>query len=106
MAYPRLTLLNSSAPRRDAGLVQRRASNGALKMQRFFTTEKMEFDLNHWLTKAEKDQLEAHYQANKDASFDFFWPTDGVTRTCVYTSPPLYTDGAGRFYAAVKLAEV
>lgn len=107
-AYPTLTLLNSSTPRRDAGLQPRRASNGRLRMRRLYTTEKMEFDLTHWLTTAERDQLEAHYQANKDGSFAFTWSLDGVTRTCMYGSAPLYTEGPGtfRWLAAVKLMEV
>lgn len=107
-AYPTLTLLNSSTPRRDAGLQPRRASNGRLRMRRLYTTEKMEFDLTHWLTSAERDQLEAHYQANKDASFAFTWPTDGVMRTCMYGSAPLVTEGGGatKWLVSVKLMEV
>lgn len=107
-AYPTLMLINSSAARREAGIVADRASNGRLRARRRYTTEKWEFDLTHWLTQAEKDLHEAHYQANKTGSFEFTWPDDGITRTCSYVSAPLPTTAQqpGHYVVSVKLMEV
>ncbi len=61
-----------------------------------------------WMTTAEKVTHEAHYQANKDGSFDFTWPEDGVVRTCGYATCPLPVrdEVAGMWLVTVKLAEV
>lgn len=107
-AYPSVMLVSDSTPRRDAGIVASRATNGKLRARRLFTAEKMEFDLVHWATAAEKDALEAHYQAHRDTSFAFTWLVDGVTRTCSYATAPLPTPAQhpGKFIVSVKLMEV
>jgi len=106
MDYPTLPLLDTSTPRRLAGMQVSRATNGRLVRRRLFPTTKWEFDLNHWLTEAQYAQLDAHYQAHQDLSFAFTWPDDGITRTVGYVDAPLPTRSDGRVLVVVKLSEV
>lgn len=107
MAYPVLPIMRpDSAAAREGGLAPTRATNGALKVRRLYSAEKTSFNLVHWISPAEKAALEAHYQANKDLSFSFAWPSDGATYTVRYGAAPQYTDRPGWFIAAVTLLEV
>lgn len=107
-AYPTYTLISSSSADVDAGIVTARATNGALRARRMYAAEKLTLSLTHWLTPAEKAALLSHYTTNRDDSFAFTWPDDGVTRTCCYLNAPLVATApqAGRFLVTVKLGEV
>ena len=106
MAYPTLPIMRQeSAASREAGMTPERATNGALKVRRLYPAEKTTFTLQHWISPAEKSTLEAHYQANKDLSFAFVWPSDGLTYTVVYGAAPQYTDKPGWYIANVTLLQ-
>ena len=105
MDYPKLPLLATSVPQRESGIVPVRATNGKLMVRRFYSADKLNFDLSHWLLDAEYTALEAHYQAHKTLSFSFFWPELGQTYTCVYASAPLPTKSDGRWMVSVRLME-
>ncbi|RZI62324.1 MAG: hypothetical protein EOP37_03200 [Rubrivivax sp.] len=106
-AYPNYTLLADSASDVDAGITAGRATNGKVRARRMYAAAKRSFTLTHWLTGAEKDALMAHYAANRDDSFAFVWPQDGLSRTCIYINEPLPTQAQqpGRFVVVVKLME-
>lgn len=106
MDYPKLALLSASTPQREHGIVPVRATNGKLMVRRFYSADKMNFDLQHWLLDTEYVTLEAHYQAHKTLSFNFYWPEMGQTYVCVYASAPLPTRADGRVLVSVRLMEV
>lgn len=61
-----------------------RASNGALRGRAFYAAKKKTFELSFAvLSAAEKSVIEAHYDANRTAAFDFTW-RDGVTYSVGY----------------------
>lgn len=105
-AYPTLPITTSSQPSRLDGYVAVRATNGALKMRKLISGEKMEWTLSHELSATQKTTLEAHFQAEKLNSFAFTWP-GGSTYTVCYLSAPLFVDQPGGWFTAtVKLGEV
>lgn len=104
--YPLLPLQRDTSTERDGGQDARRATNGALRLRLRYPVERNTFNLVHLLTPAEKDALEAHYQANKTASFSFVWPEDRATYTVVYGAAPVYVRGASSWTARVKLLQV
>lgn len=102
-----------SAPQRTSSTVRSggqnavRATNGALKMRRMFTTEKLEFTIDYWLTSAQKTALENFYTTNRDASNTIVWAEDGVTYTVLFVAPPQYVLMPGGWWQArVRLMEV
>ncbi len=104
MSYPSLPLLKSSTAERDGGFEPVRATNGTLKIRRNFSTEKITFRLEHILTQAQKDTLEAAYLANRTLNCTLVWPVDGVTYTVRFASPPQYRrDGPWWFASSVLL---
>lgn len=105
-AYPSLPIAISSTATRLHGFIPVRATNGDLKVRKTMSGEKMEFDVVHELTSAQKTTLEGHYTGDKLNSFSFTWPTTGTAYTVRYTSAPQYQEQPGGWYKArVKLAE-
>jgi hypothetical protein len=106
VSYPALRILRTSTPERAGGQEAARATNGRLRLRRLWSAEKTDFGLEHALTDDERTTLEAHYQANKDASFSFTWPEDGSTYTVAYGAAPRYQRQLGWWTAQVTLLEV
>ena len=105
--YPRVHMLSDSTCEVLGGHEPVRATNGALHLRRMFTSEKRNLLIMHILTPAERSALAAHYAANKDLSFAFYWPTDNATYTVVYAAAPRYSRAGTRFSQAnVSLMEV
>jgi hypothetical protein len=105
-AYPNYPLQRETSTERDGGQDARRATNGALRLRVRYAADRSTFSLVHLLTYDEKTALEAHYQANKTASFAFVWPEDRATYTVVYGAAPVYVRGASSWTARVKLLQV
>lgn len=72
--YPNLPILDSSRITVMDGVIPVRASNGALKVRKLFTTDKAEFAIEHLLTKADWDTLKTFYDNNLAADVTFTWP--------------------------------
>ena len=106
MSYPSLRILRDSTAERQGGQEPARATNGATRMRRLWSGEKTEFVIEHMLGDADCSTLEAHYQANKDLSFDFLWPEDGASYTVVYAAPPQYLKRLGWWLGRVRLMQV
>ena len=104
-AYPSLLTLRDSTEERDAGIVPARATNGALRLRVMYPADKRSFEVRHLLTSAERDTLEAFYQAEKLANVAYTWPADGVTYTVRFVAPPQYRRTGDRFEATVRLME-
>lgn len=106
-AYPTLAVQDSSGgvePIDSRTLV--RATNGALKVRRLHGTEKVRISIEHWLSSADKTTLDAHYDANLDASFSYTWPGSGSpTYTVVYAAKPRYEEMPGGWFRAFVLLE-
>lgn len=109
MAYPNLTMLDSSDATVDSGIETARATNGRLRQRRMFPAAKATFSLKHWVTAAELATLRAHYAVNRDLAFAFTWKGDGVERSCAYAEAPGLERPAeepGHFLVDVQLMEV
>lgn len=107
MAYPTgLPVMAESTSERDGGIDPARATNGLLKVRRLYSAEKTVFNVVHWLSDAQRTALEAAYQADKNLSFSFTWPGDGVTYTVRYGAAPQYRKQPGYHVATVLLLEV
>lgn len=107
MTYPtNLPIMDASKAERLGGFEPRRASNGVLKVRRLFSAEKINFSIEHWLTTAQKDSLEAIYQANKTLNVSLTWPEDGLVYTVRFAAAPQYRREPGYWVANVLLMEV
>ena len=104
--YPAFRQTRDSSATRDGGQEVSRATNGRLHVRRLWATEKMEFELGHALTPAEKVTLEAFYVANRDMDVTLRFAGDGQTYTVRFAAPPRYTPRLRYFDARVKLSEV
>jgi len=105
-AYPTLNAQRSSSTVRNGGQDAQRATNGTLKMRRLYSTEKMDFTVDHWLTDAQKSTLESFYQTNRDLDVSLTWAEDAVTYTVRFAAPPQYLRMPGWWQARVRLQEV
>ena len=105
-AYPTLNAQRSSGTVRGGGQDVQRATNGGLKVRRLYSTEKMDFTVDHWLTDAQKTTLESFYQTNKDLDVTFTWAEDGAAYTVRFGAPPQYLRMPGWWQARVRLLEV
>jgi hypothetical protein len=87
-AYP--TLITVAGPQRAAadGRISVRATNGKLKTRRMYTDDKSTFDLEHYMTKTERDNYVTFYGNNKDLDIDFTDLSDRVTRVVRFAGPP------------------
>ena len=106
-AYPTFNVQRSSpGPARSSGHDPVRATNGALKVRRLYSTEKNDFVIDHWLTDAEKATLETFYQVNKDLDVSYTSPEDSATYTVRFAAAPQYIRMPGWIQARVRLMEV
>jgi len=87
--FPRLKyMLDDSTVDPLSGHEATRATNGALRLRRLFTGDKRNWSLSYLLEDADFDSLMAHYAANKDGQFNFYWPGDRQTYTASYVAAP------------------
>jgi hypothetical protein len=106
MAYPTLQITANSKASSDDGRIHVRATNGALKVREMFTAIKRTFNVEHYLTVADKQTLDSFYSTDKNNDVSFKW-VDGVTYTVRFIGPPQYFDQVGGWYRAnVTLGEV
>jgi hypothetical protein len=107
MSYPTtLPIMRESTTSREGGFSPVRASNGVLKVRRLYSTEKMTFNLVHWLSDAQKTTLESAYTANRTSNVTLTWPEDGANYTCRFAGAPQYEKQPGYWVARVRLEEV
>jgi hypothetical protein len=109
MAYPTdLPISISSSASLDTDRQIDRASNGAARGRVFYTSAKRSFRLDHpALDATARAAFDVFYAANLATAFDFVWPVDSVTYTCIFSREPSYKPhGAGLTTITVELAEV
>jgi hypothetical protein len=85
-SYPALPQGRASGEIVVLGREGDRATNGAIHMRSFYSSEPRTFKIVHEkLTQAERDQLEAFYATNKFRSFSFTFDGGvGATYTCIF----------------------
>ncbi len=105
-AYPTLMILEESEASTEAGITPQRATNGALKSRRLYSSDKTDFTVVHMLTRAERDTLTTHYTSNRDAEFSFTWPGDGTTYTVRYSGAPQVARRGFYYRVTTRLAQV
>lgn len=103
---PSLPVMRESSTQRLTGIEPARASNGALRVRRYAPGEKMVFSLVHWLSDAQRTQLETTYTSGRTAALQFLWPEDGATYTVRFADAPQYERKWGYWVAQVTLLEV
>lgn len=87
--FPRLQyMLDDSTCEPLSGHEPVRATNGSLRMRRLFTGDKRNWSLSFVLDDTAFATLTAHYAANKDGQFLFYWPGDRQSYTVSYVSAP------------------
>jgi hypothetical protein len=105
-AYPAYRQLRDSTATVAGGHTTARATNGALRVQRLFDTDKADFEVHHVLSPAQWAELVAFYNANRDLDVTFRWAGDGQTYTVRFTAPPQPTRRLNHIEARVRLAQV
>jgi hypothetical protein len=106
-AYPAFPVQRAgSAAQRAGGQQVVRATNGAVRVRRLYSTEKTTFDLVHWLTDAQRTTLETFYQANRDGDVTLTWAEDGLAYTTRFAAPPQYLRREGWWEARVRLEQI
>ncbi|MCE2918279.1 MAG: hypothetical protein LW768_22410 [Rubrivivax sp.] len=107
MTYPTtLPIMVESTLQRLSGAQSARSTNGLLKTRVLFASDKYEFVLVHWLTSAQRAELETHYSGNRLNSFNFTWPGFSPILV-VYGDPPQYSERSPGFHVAtVRLLAV
>lgn len=107
MSYPTtLPIMRASITQREGGFAPARATNGVLKMRRLYSTEKMTFDIVHWLSDSQKAALETAYQSFKTSNLTLTWPEDGANYTVRFAAAPLHVKQPGYWVSTVRLLEV
>lgn len=91
MTYPAIDLAYGSDVQVLDDLQMQRATNGALRGRSYYAGGKVAVKAVHSrITTAEKNELLAFYQANKNQPFVFVW-VDGTPYTVVFTAAPKTT---------------
>ena len=89
--------------------LESRARDGSVKGRRLASGRRRVFNVSHrFMTDAERDALESHYDAHRTVAFNLLWPADGVTYSVIYGGSEL--DFAplkgGQWSTVVKLLQV
>lgn len=106
--YPDLPISPRSSAKANSGLITHRGVDGTLRGQAVHD-DKIDFNIVHEvLTDTERDTLVTFYNSNKDTVFNFTWPIDNVTYSCLFKSRPTFTSiGQGKYVnASVSFGEV
>jgi hypothetical protein len=105
--FPRLQyMLDDSTCETQSGHDFVRATNGALHVRRYFNDEKRMWLLSFFLSATSREDLQDHYDDNKDGQFDFYWPGDDATYTASYIAAPEYAKAGPQYVRArVQLME-
>ena len=112
MAYPVLPMSVASKRVPRDGREEDFAVSGGARIRDFYGADKYDFEIQHKsLTATQMAALEAHYVANRTATFDFVWTHTGATYTGMRygkgglrdspsTTVPLCTDVTVRLVAS------
>lgn len=107
MAYPSFAQHVGSDVRYLSDRVVTRDTGGGARASSFYDAVKRQFTIRHRLSAADLATLEAHWEANQTASFDFTWAGDSQTYTVIYGARGLQVSpGAVHHDVAVELEEV
>jgi hypothetical protein len=108
--YPLFRIARASTPARRSGRKITRAVAGGARARDFYGADKREFRIEHLaLTAAELTTIAAFYSANRNGTFDFYWPPTQTTLTGMMFDEDGYQDAPsqafGCFDVVVKLIE-
>jgi len=106
--YPStLKISKRSTAEPTSGIITDRGTDGTLR-GRVLHSDKLNFNVIHFhLSSSEVTTLKTFYTTNKALSFNFTWPVDGETYTCIFLDKPQWGVLAGTARTAVvKLGEV
>lgn len=106
--YPSLPIYVASRPSRRSGRKITRAASGTARARDFYGTDKRDFLLEHRaLSATDLGTLAAFYAANRNTTFDLYWPPTATTYTGLMFDEDGYqdrqSDAVGRFDVTVKL---
>lgn len=106
--YPDLPTARGSDPKPITKLEIDRAEDGTARARSYHAGDKVQIEVEHpYLTGVEKSALDAFYAANRLLAFDYESPSDGVTRSMLFASAPIYRNEPGnRYTATVEMEQV
>jgi len=108
MSYPNFPITTKSRRTRRSGIVAERSEGGKLRKRVLYATDQFDFEVFHYLSDAQKAELEAFYESNKKTAFNFTW-IDGQTYVVQFLAEPRYTQVGEEeplWEAAVRLGTV
>lgn len=105
-AYPTFMHLRTGSTERDAGIESVRATNGALRSRCLYVEDKADFNLVHFLTAAQKTQLDDFYAAEKLNDVVYTDPSDGRVYTVRFASAPQPVEMTPWWEVRVRLRQV
>ena len=95
-AYPTLAHDVSSSREPRGGIRVDTAEDGTPRARTLYSATVYDVNILHRaLTSTDRDSVNSHYAANKNASFAYTWPDGSVAMTAVYSEAPkiVYTPG-------------
>ena len=107
--YPTLPQVDGTALVPRTGVMERIATNGAVRSRAYQSADKNDAQIDHGLlTSAQLATFKSFYAAHR--AVEFFWTAaeDGVQRVCTFVggSPYSVTPSGGLFQLRVNLREV
>jgi hypothetical protein len=105
--YPAIPIEYGASEAMETDRQMERASNGTARGRVFFTSAKRRFSISHKHVKAaDLATYKAFHAANIAVAFDFVYPADTVTYSCLFAKDPVYTPSIpGRTTISVELIE-
>jgi hypothetical protein len=106
--YPALAIFVASRPSRRDGRKITRAVSGTARARDFYGADKLDFLLEHRaLSATDLGTLADFYAANRNGTFDLYWPPTATTYTGLMFDENGYQDrkseAVGRFDVTVRL---
>ena len=99
--YPTLPTSFGSDPDPLNSLDIDRAEDGTGRARSHYVQDKVKIKISHpYLDSAQKLVLDTFYNANRLLTLTYVSPTDGITRTCVFSAPVSYKREYGEHWTA------
>ena len=106
VVYPNFDQLVGTEGIAQSGIRIDRASNGDVRSQVLYSSDRWEFTVKHLLTSSQKTTLDDFYSTNKELEFTFPWDDDGEGYNCIFVDKPRYTlVGPSLYDTTVLLAQ-
>ena len=104
--YPSISQIIGSEATQQSGIRIDRASNGDVRGQILYSSDRKNFRVLHYVNSTDKSTLDTFYSTNKALEITFTWSADSQNYNCIFMDAPKYTPRkAGWFDVEVMLAQ-